>query len=175
MERDAREELYISLLGKSQTFHGRQRIGDIMARATNDVREINLLFNPGMNLVIGSANFMVAPFILVPSISPQLLLVPFVYVLVYVWLGGFWAASVTDSVQGLLMALCALLLPLVALVALLGGLVASPAVAAGATRYEIPADEFFDPMYNPCAGEVMDFTGTVLWIENEIRLLGLNV
>ena len=27
MERDAREELYISLLGKSQTFHGRQRIG----------------------------------------------------------------------------------------------------------------------------------------------------
>lgn len=36
-------------------------------------------------------------------------------VLVYVWLGGFWAASVTDSVQGLLMALCALLLPLIAL------------------------------------------------------------
>ena len=29
-------------------------------------------------------------------------------VLVYVWLGGFWAASVTDSVQGLLMALTAL-------------------------------------------------------------------
>ena len=32
VERDARDELYISLLGKSQTFHGRQRIGDIMAR-----------------------------------------------------------------------------------------------------------------------------------------------
>lgn len=36
-------------------------------------------------------------------------------VLVYVWLGGFWAASITDSVQGLLMAFCALLLPLLAL------------------------------------------------------------
>jgi ATP-binding cassette subfamily B protein len=35
-ERDTRDELYVSLLGKSQTFHGRQRIGDIMARATND-------------------------------------------------------------------------------------------------------------------------------------------
>lgn len=38
-------------------------------------------------------------------------------VLAYVWLGGFWAASVTDSVQGLLMALSALLLPILALVA----------------------------------------------------------
>ena len=36
-------------------------------------------------------------------------------VLAYVWLGGFWAASVTDTVQGLLMALSALLLPLLAL------------------------------------------------------------
>lgn len=41
-------------------------------------------------------------------------------VLAYVWLGGFWAASVTDSVQGLLMALSALLLPLLALVAVGG-------------------------------------------------------
>jgi sodium/proline symporter len=41
-------------------------------------------------------------------------------VLAYVWLGGFWAASVTDSVQGLLMALSALLLPLLALAAVGG-------------------------------------------------------
>jgi len=41
-------------------------------------------------------------------------------VLAYVWLGGFWAASVTDSVQGLLMALSALLLPLLALAAIGG-------------------------------------------------------
>jgi sodium/proline symporter len=38
-------------------------------------------------------------------------------VLVYVWLGGFWAASVTDSVQGLLMAASALLLPALAIIA----------------------------------------------------------
>ena len=59
------------------------------------------------------------------------------------------------------------IVPLVALVALLGGLVAAPADAAGAARYEVPADEFFGPMYNPCAGEIIEFTGTVLWIENE--------
>ena len=41
-------------------------------------------------------------------------------VLAYVWLGGFWAASITDSVQGLLMAFSALLLPLLALIAVGG-------------------------------------------------------
>ena len=38
MERDTRREFYTSLLGKSQSFHDLQRIGDIMARTTNDVR-----------------------------------------------------------------------------------------------------------------------------------------
>jgi len=41
-------------------------------------------------------------------------------VLAYVWLGGFWAASVTDSVQGVLMALSALILPVLALYAVGG-------------------------------------------------------
>jgi ATP-binding cassette subfamily B protein len=86
VERDTRDELYLSLIGKSMSFHDSQATGDLMARATNDVREINMLFNPGMNLVIGSANFIIAPFILVPSISLQLLLVPTIYVLVYVFL-----------------------------------------------------------------------------------------
>ncbi len=41
-------------------------------------------------------------------------------VLAYVWLGGFWAASVTDSVQGILMALSSILLPTLAIVAVGG-------------------------------------------------------
>jgi sodium/proline symporter len=41
-------------------------------------------------------------------------------VLAYVWLGGFWAASVTDTVQGLLMAFSAVLLPLLALISVGG-------------------------------------------------------
>lgn len=83
VERDTRDELYLSLIGKNMSFHDSQSTGDLMARATNDVREINFLFNPGMNLVIGSLNFMIAPFILVPSIHPQLLVVPIGYALIY--------------------------------------------------------------------------------------------
>ncbi|NJN54026.1 MAG: ABC transporter ATP-binding protein, partial [Anaerolineae bacterium] len=56
LERDMRQEFYVSLLGKSMTFHDMQPVGDTMARATNDVHEINLMLNPGINLVIGSAN-----------------------------------------------------------------------------------------------------------------------
>jgi len=41
-------------------------------------------------------------------------------VLAYVMLGGFWAASITDSLQGVLMALSALLLPLIGLIAIGG-------------------------------------------------------
>ncbi|MDH3675354.1 MAG: ABC transporter transmembrane domain-containing protein, partial [Anaerolineae bacterium] len=74
VERDTRDELYLSLVGKSMSFHDNQVTGDLMARATNDVREINLMFNPGLNLVVGSIFFMIAPFILVPSIAPQLLI-----------------------------------------------------------------------------------------------------
>lgn len=41
-------------------------------------------------------------------------------VLAYVMLGGFWAASVTDSLQGILMALSAIVLPIIALLAVGG-------------------------------------------------------
>lgn len=79
IERDSREELYLSLLGKSQTFHGRQRVGDIMARATNDVRALNLMFSPGITLIIDSALALVVPVILIGLIHPSLLLVPLIF------------------------------------------------------------------------------------------------
>ena len=79
VERDSRDELYASLLGKSQTFHGRQRIGDIMARATNDVRMLNIMFSPGVMLITDSALGVVLPIILVARLEPRLLLVPCVF------------------------------------------------------------------------------------------------
>ncbi|MCU0988188.1 MAG: sodium/proline symporter [Xanthomonadales bacterium] len=54
-------------------------------------------------------------------------------VLAYVWLGGFWAASVTDTVQGLLMAFSALLLPLLALAAVGGPLELAASLVPDAT------------------------------------------
>jgi len=53
-------------------------------------------------------------------------------VLGYVWLGGFWAASVTDTVQGLLMAFSALLLPLLALAAVGGPIELAASLTADA-------------------------------------------
>lgn len=83
LERDTRDELYISLLGKSQSFHGRQRIGDIMARATNDVRSINLMFNPGLTLIIDSLMGIIAPMLLIARISPKLLLSPAIFLVLF--------------------------------------------------------------------------------------------
>ena len=84
MERDIRDELYVSLLGKSMTFHSLQPVGDTMARATNDVREINLMFSPGMNLVIGSGNFLIMPIIMAPQYNPALILAPGLFLISYI-------------------------------------------------------------------------------------------
>lgn len=83
IERDAREELYTSLIGKSMTFHDSQPVGDTMARATNDVRELNLMVNPGFNLVVGSANFILLPIIYAPRYHPTLLLTPLLFAILY--------------------------------------------------------------------------------------------
>jgi ATP-binding cassette, subfamily B, bacterial len=83
IERDARDELYVSLLGKSQTFHGRQRIGDIMARATNDVRSLNLMFSPGLMLITDSAMAAVVPLFLIAMLRLELLLVPLVFLIFF--------------------------------------------------------------------------------------------
>ncbi len=84
LERDTRQELYISLLGKSMTFHDLQPVGDTMARATNDVRELNLMMNPGINLVVGSANFLIMPLLLAPRLHWQLIFAPLFFVVSYV-------------------------------------------------------------------------------------------
>ncbi|MGI6258979.1 MAG: ABC transporter ATP-binding protein [Anaerolineaceae bacterium] len=83
VERDVREEFYINLLGKSMTFHSLQSIGDLMARATNDIREINYIFSPGINMVFGSLNFLFIPLTIGASIHPSLLLTPVIFIIAY--------------------------------------------------------------------------------------------
>ncbi|MBC7871016.1 MAG: ABC transporter ATP-binding protein [Chitinophagaceae bacterium] len=84
IERDVRGELYASLLGKSMTFHDLMPVGEIMARVTNDVREMNLMMNPGVNLIIGSGWFLILPVVSAPFIHPALLLVPLVFVFLHI-------------------------------------------------------------------------------------------
>ena len=81
VERDARAELFESLLGKSQAFHSSQRVGDLMARATNDVHFLNLMFSPGVAMIMDSALTTVVPLVMVAFIDPRLLLVPVLFIL----------------------------------------------------------------------------------------------
>jgi ATP-binding cassette subfamily B protein len=83
VERDVRDELYVSLLGKSMTFHNLQPVGDTMARATNDVREVNYMFSPGVNLVVGSLIFLLMPLFLAPHYHWSLLLAPVLFTISY--------------------------------------------------------------------------------------------
>lgn len=84
IERDVRDELYASLLGKSMTFHDYMPVGEIMARVTNDVREMNLMMNPGINLLVGSSMFLIAPLVFAPLLHPALILVPLLFVISHV-------------------------------------------------------------------------------------------
>jgi ATP-binding cassette, subfamily B, bacterial len=102
MERSVRDELYLSLLGKSMTFHNLQPVGDTMARATNDVREVNYMFSPGVNLVVGSLVFLLMPVFVAGRYHPSLVLVPVVYIMVYFFFLARYLrtlAPVTDEVR----------------------------------------------------------------------------
>jgi ATP-binding cassette subfamily B protein len=60
-----------------------------MARATNDVRQLNLMFSPGVMLIIDSAMAIVVPIVLIAQLNVRLLLVPLIFVVL-------WALTVAD-------------------------------------------------------------------------------
>ena len=86
LEEETRKEFYKSLLGKSQSFHDKQAIGDIMARATNDVRFLNTLISPGIANLIGGVLIITVPlatiFIVFPDL-PQLSIIPIVFITLF--------------------------------------------------------------------------------------------
>ena len=82
-ERDIRDELYASLLGKSMSYHDLQPVGETMARVTNDVREMNLMMNPGINLITGANMFLIMPAIYAPGIHPELIATPMFFIVTH--------------------------------------------------------------------------------------------
>jgi ATP-binding cassette subfamily B protein len=84
LEADAREEMYASLLSKSQTFHDRQRVGDIMARATDDMKQLNAMMNPGMTFIFETVLAFLIPLIYIGTIQTDLLLVPLLFIGAYI-------------------------------------------------------------------------------------------
>ncbi|MBX2997956.1 MAG: ABC transporter ATP-binding protein [Caldilineaceae bacterium] len=99
LERDGRQELYASLLGKSMRFHDSYPTGEMMARATNDVRELALAIAPGLNLVIGSANFLIVPVLIAPGIHPQLIATPLAFAILYVLALAFYLKELAPVTQ----------------------------------------------------------------------------
>jgi ATP-binding cassette, subfamily B, bacterial len=80
---DSREELYGSLLGKSQAFHDRQRVGDIMARATDDVNQLSSMIVPGSSMAFEMLMGIIVPLIYMASLRVELTLVPLAFIVSY--------------------------------------------------------------------------------------------
>lgn len=100
MGRDARKELYISLLAKSQTFHDRQKVGDIMARATDDIAQLIIMVNPGFLFVVEISLGLIIPIIAIATIAPQLSLVPIIFVGLYLITGRWYLNLLLPVTQG---------------------------------------------------------------------------
>jgi ATP-binding cassette subfamily B protein len=77
--RDARAELYANLLGKSQTFHNRQRVGDIMARAANDMTQLSSMIVPAFDLIFDSFTSLAVNLVFIGLLNWQLLLTPLLF------------------------------------------------------------------------------------------------
>jgi ATP-binding cassette subfamily B protein len=85
LEKEARHELYVNLLGKSQSFHDSQRIGDIMARATNDVRMLNFMISPGLSLLFESFMNLITPIVFILIFYPsELLITPVLFTILFI-------------------------------------------------------------------------------------------
>ncbi len=82
--RDVREELYISLLKKNQAFHDQQESGEIVTRATIDVVSIDMIFSVALSKLYETFFAFLVPLTLIYLISPQLLLIPLLYTILFV-------------------------------------------------------------------------------------------
>ena len=81
VQKEARAELTVSLLGKSQTFHNQQRIGDLMARSTNDIRTFWNIYDPGASIFLDNTMTLIFATTAIAFINPELLLGPGIFIL----------------------------------------------------------------------------------------------
>lgn len=95
--RDARDEIYVSLLGKSQTYHNRQQVGDLMARTANDVRQLGMMINPGMALIIDSFTALVVPIVTIALLDPRLLPPPLIFVALFLLALRYYMKKLTPA------------------------------------------------------------------------------
>ena len=97
LSRDARDEIYVSLLGKSQTFHNRQQVGDLMARTANDVRQLGMMVNPGLSLIFDSMTALVVPIVTIALLDPRLLPPPLIFTVFFIISLRFYMKRLTPA------------------------------------------------------------------------------
>ncbi|MFX1297448.1 MAG: ABC transporter ATP-binding protein [Promethearchaeota archaeon] len=84
MEKEARQEFTGNLLGKSQSFHEDQKSGELMARATEDVRMLNFLMSPAISLIFESFTSLVIPIIFILINFPlELAIAPIIFTILF--------------------------------------------------------------------------------------------
>ncbi|MBA7482093.1 putative multidrug export ATP-binding/permease protein [subsurface metagenome] len=82
------EEFYNDMLEKSQEFHDRVRIGDVMTRATYDTRQMNIFISPGIKFLFEASLIVLFSVSLMIWISPKITLLlavalPFYVITIY--------------------------------------------------------------------------------------------
>ncbi|NPD89979.1 MAG: ABC transporter ATP-binding protein [Asgard group archaeon] len=82
------EEFYNDMLEKSQEFHDRIKVGDIMARATYDTRQMNIFISPGLKFLFEASFTLIFSVSFMIWISPKLALLlaaalPFYIITIY--------------------------------------------------------------------------------------------
>ncbi|MCG3222684.1 MAG: ABC transporter ATP-binding protein [Candidatus Heimdallarchaeota archaeon] len=82
------EEFYNDMLEKSQEFHDRVKLGDVMARATYDTRQMNIFISPGLKFLFEASFTFIFSVSFMLWISPKLTLLlaaalPFYIITVY--------------------------------------------------------------------------------------------
>ncbi|WP_055564935.1 ABC transporter ATP-binding protein [Streptomyces atriruber] len=83
LERNARAQVFASLLRKSQGYFNRRRVGDLSARATGDAESLNLMASPGFDLAVDLALNILMPIVFIALVDPRLLLSPVVFVVLF--------------------------------------------------------------------------------------------
>ncbi|WP_329404187.1 ABC transporter ATP-binding protein [Streptomyces melanogenes] len=83
LERNARAQVFASLLRKGQSYFNRRRVGDLSARATGDAESLNLMVSPGFDLAVDLALNILMPIVFIALVDPRLLVSPVAFVLLF--------------------------------------------------------------------------------------------
>src|SRR5205085_1285912 len=59
-------------------------VGDVMARATDDVQQLNAMMHPGLSIIYETISAIAIPLIFIALINVQMILVPLLFVVGYV-------------------------------------------------------------------------------------------